>query len=283
MTAQDKIDEAAARGTSARNKTALAIRDAVPQIGNRLPVYMPRGTAERYAAIAIDTYIGSPSLQRCSPQSIVRGVVLAAEYGLALDGVLGHAYLVPYSIKGVMTAQFQIGYRGLVELMYRTKVVELVNSDVVCENDPLWDWEQGTNAYLRHRPSADRGKPEGKSDGGTRLHAYALAKMPGGHSFVVLNESDVLEHRACSKAYQRNPGESIWKKWPDIAWKKSAVRELSKSVPMATEVFADVRRAATMDEKMERGEVAIVDAEVVDVPPEAEPTGDRPPGPGEGE
>ena len=128
---QDKIDSAVGNGNARGADVSLAIKRAVPQVARRLPAFLgdQMAVAERYAAIAVGTIMDSPGLRDCTPASIVRGVIRAAEYGLALDGVLGHAYLVPYAVKGVKTAQFQIGYRGLVELMYRTGMWASIAAD----------------------------------------------------------------------------------------------------------------------------------------------------------
>lgn len=280
MTAQDKIDEQAARSSRADTQLATMVKGATPAIARRLPRFLAtEGKAEQMAAIALDTVMQSAALRRCSAQSIVRGIMLASEYGLAIDGVQGHAYLVPYKVKGVETAQFQIGYRGLVELMYRTEAWESVNADVVTASD-AFDFEQGTTPFLKHKRALERrGAPGGKSEGGTRIAAYAIAYPKGGGvpTFVVLSEEDVLEHRRASKAYAYNPGESIWKKYPDVAWCKSALRELSKTVAMATDKSALLRKAAVMDERSEK-EPEIVDAEIVAEEPQ--PPSDEPP-PGE--
>ena len=262
MTAQDKIDSVASRAGAGRNALALAVRDAVPQIARRLPAFLgqPQAVAERYAAIAVGMLSDNPYLSTCTPASIVRGVIRAAEYGLALDGVLGHAYLVPYNVKGVKVAQFQLGYRGLVELMYRTGQWASISAEVVREGDAL-SYSLGTNPFLNHVPPlVGRGE---------RIGVYAVAHPTGGGvpTFVLLARDAVETHRAASKAWQNNPKDSIWEKYPDVAWRKSAIRELSKSVSMATERHSLVRQAAVVDERIDAGDPTIVDAEVDDEPP----------------
>lgn len=256
QTPQQKIDDAVGRVAQTRGTLALSIRDAVPQIERRLPSFLAKGTAERYAAIALSTVQASPGLARCTPASIVRGVVRAAEYGLALDGVMGHAYLVPYKIKGVDTAQFQIGYRGLVELMYRTGFWASVNANVVREGD-FFDYDEGTSSFLKHKRTFGQR--------GDMYAVYAIAHPTNGGpaTFKILDEDQVLHHRAASKAYSYKPAESIWEMHPETAWCKSALRELSKSVAMATDKHSALRKAAILDEQIDRGEVVDADGETV--------------------
>lgn len=255
--AQEKIDEAVQRASKSSDAVGLAVRDCVPQIQRRLPPFLPAGTAERFAAVALSTIQATQALRDCTPKSIVRGVITAAGYGLAVDGVLGHAYLVPYKIRGVPTAQFQIGYRGLVELMLRTGLYTSVHADVVFEAD-TFDHEWGTSPRLRHVRAL-------KGERGERFAAYAIVHPTEGvPTFVVLSEADVLRHRDCSKAYQFKPNESIWKLHPDVAWRKSAVRELSKNVALATDHHKSIRGAAIIDEKIDSGEVVDVEGEEVE-------------------
>lgn len=248
MTAQDKINEVAERAARSSNSLALAIRDAVPQITRRLPAFMPPATAERYAAIAMSTVQANPGLRQCTQASIVRGVIRASEYGLALDGELGHAYLVPYNERGVMVAKFQFGYRGLIELMYRTGMWVSFAGDVVCEGD-LFDYRKGSKPFIDHKPALN-----GR---GEQYATYAMVYPVNGGipTFELLNEEDVLKHRAASKMFAHNPKASIWTTHPKRAWIKSAVRELSKSVAMATERHDIVYKAVNLDERIDRGEI----------------------------
>lgn len=259
-TAQEKVDEVTRRAKS----SALVLREnfekALPAIQRRLPQYLPPGSAERFAAIAVGTIQQNEALRRCSTQSLVRGVLQAAEYGLTVDGVLGHAYLVPYKIKGVSTAQFQIGYRGLFELIYRTGLWVSGTANIVCEGD-VFDWDEGSQPFLKHKRAFGVGR-------GDAFAAYAIVhpKGDGPSTFRILDEERILEHRACSKAWAHDQKQgsknSIWTTHPEIAWQKSAVRELSKHVALATEHHEVIRRAAVLDERIDQGDDSVIDAEL---------------------
>lgn len=264
MDAQAKVDQAVAKQRRAGTGLVVAVKEAVPQIQRRLPNFMQsEGTASRLAAIALDTVMGSASLRECTAASIVKGIITAAEYGLALDGVMGHAYLVPYNIKGIKTAQFQTGYRGLVELMYRTGFWQSIKACVVRGDDDIFDFREGTTPYIDHKAKLDSDQ--------VMVATYAIAFPKEGSipTFALLGEKAVLKHRDSSKAFARNPKDSIWTTHPEWAWKKSAVRELSKTVAMATDKHDVVRAAAVLDERIDEG-VMVIDAEgeVIDGPPE---------------
>ena len=71
---------------------------------------------------------------------------------------LGQAYLIPYNNKGVMECQFQIGYKGLIDLSYRNPQMQIISAQAVYEND-VFEYELGLNPKLEHRPALeDRGE-----------------------------------------------------------------------------------------------------------------------------
>lgn len=51
--------------------------------------------------------------------SFLAALMNAAQLGLEPNTPLGQAYLIPYKNKSVLECQFQIGYKGLIDLAYR--------------------------------------------------------------------------------------------------------------------------------------------------------------------
>ena len=77
------------------------------------------GTEKKAAAFAssvISIATGSPQLRDCNPTTILGAAMVAATLDLPIVPTLGMAYIVPY--KG--QCQFQIGYKGLIELAERS-------------------------------------------------------------------------------------------------------------------------------------------------------------------
>ena len=54
---------------------------------------------------------------------------------LSLSKSLGYAYVIPYKNKGKMEAQFQIGWKGLVQLAQRSGLYKIINADVIYEGE----------------------------------------------------------------------------------------------------------------------------------------------------
>lgn len=71
----------------------------------------------------------SVSLQECVPMSLIYAGLKATALNLPLDPNLGFAYVIPYknNKKGITEAQFQIGYKGLIQLAIRTGQYLLLN------------------------------------------------------------------------------------------------------------------------------------------------------------
>lgn len=78
----------------------------------------------------------SPSLIGADPSSIVGSAVVAATMDLPIDPNLGFAYIVPYNDKNKgKVAQFQMGYKGFIQLAMRSGQYKTINATPVYEGD----------------------------------------------------------------------------------------------------------------------------------------------------
>lgn len=73
----------------------------------------------------------SDLLAKTDPATIYHAACLAATLKLPINPALGFAYIVPYKGK----AQFQIGYKGLIQLAIRTCVYETISVSEIYENE----------------------------------------------------------------------------------------------------------------------------------------------------
>ena len=89
--------------------------------------------AADFKTAIITLYNTSDSLKRCSPAGIIQAGLNAVKYNFPLDNGLGFCYVVPY--KGF--AQFQIGWRGYVQLAQRTGQYLCINVTEVKEGEYL--------------------------------------------------------------------------------------------------------------------------------------------------
>lgn len=78
----------------------------------------------------------SPNLKDCEPMSIVSAAVVAATLDLPIDPNLGQSYIVPYNDKKKgKIAQFQLGYKGFVQLAMRSGQYKTINATEVYEGE----------------------------------------------------------------------------------------------------------------------------------------------------
>lgn len=151
---------AAEKAVTETKKQPQTLKDYVRvmegQFARALPKVM---TPERFTRIALSALSNTPKLMECTRNSFLGALMNAAQLGLEPNTPLGQAYLIPYENrkKGVTECQFQIGYKGLLDLCYRSGEVASVQAQVVYENDKFeYDLASIRSwcTYLRSRTAA---------------------------------------------------------------------------------------------------------------------------------
>ena len=92
-------------------------------------------TPERFTRMVLSAISTNKQLGACTPSSFLGAMMSAAQLGLEPNTPLRQAYILPYKNKGVLEAQFQLGYKGLIDLAYRSGEVEVVQAHIIYEND----------------------------------------------------------------------------------------------------------------------------------------------------
>lgn len=68
-------------------------------------------------------------LQECKPESVLSAAITAASMDLPINPNLGFAYIIPYRNKdGGYDAQFQMGYKGFIQLAQRSGDYRTINA-----------------------------------------------------------------------------------------------------------------------------------------------------------
>ena len=196
------------------------------EIAKALPSVM---TPERFTRIVLSTLSSNPKLAQCTPNSFLASMMTAAQLGVEPNTPLGQAYLIPYRNHGTMECQFQIGYKGLIDLAYRSGEVTLVQAHEVCENDDF-TYSFGLNPDLHHIPAT--------GDRGEVTQYYAIWKgKNGGFGFEVMSREDVEKHgKRFSKSYNNSP----WQTNFDEMAKKTVLKKALKYAPMKTDFVTAV-------------------------------------------
>lgn len=182
--------------------------------------------ADYMIRVAMSSIRKTPELLKCTEQSLIDSVSQCSILGLVPDGVLGHAYLLPYKNKGRTDVQLIVGYKGYVDLIMRSGHVKSIIARCAY-SDELFEVEYGTHENITHIPKQP-------SERGELTATYAVAKMQNDeYIFVVLYKEDIAKVKAVSKSAHSEY--SPWQKWEDRMWEKSAIRRLAQMLPTSHE------------------------------------------------
>ena len=209
----------------AKKDTSLKglIRAMEPQIKNALPTVM---TPERFTRIVLTALSSNPKLGQCTPNSFLGAMMQAAQLGVEPNTPLGQAYLIPYRNKGTLECQFQLGYKGLIDLAYRSGAVQSIQAHEVHENDEF-EYSYGIDGTIRHKPAL--------KDRGPVIAYYGVWKTKdGGYGYEVMSVDDVISVRdQYSKA--EDSKFSPWATNFDAMAKKTVLKRALKYAPLKTE------------------------------------------------
>lgn len=210
------------------------VKSMEAEIAKALPSVI---TPERFSRIVLTALSANPKLQECSPQSFLGAMMTAAQLGVEPNTALGQAYLIPFKNKGVMECQFQLGYKGLIDLAYRSGEVSNIQAMEVYEND-TFEFEYGLEPKLRHVPA--------KTNRGDVIYYYAIFKMKdGGYNFAVMSVDDAIAH---GKKFSKNYSFGPWQTNFDEMAKKTVLKKVLKYAPLKS----DFVRAVAQDETIKK-------------------------------
>lgn len=208
------------------------IRKMESGIAKALPTVI---TPERFTRMVLSAVSANKKLGECTPDSFLGAMMQAAQLGLEPNTPLGQAYLIPYRVNGTLKCQFQLGYKGLIDLAYRSGDVSIIQAHTVYAND-TFSYQLGLEPELVHKPAmTDRGDP---------IAFYAVFRTKsGGYGFEVMSVEDVRNHaQQYSKSYKDGPWQTNFEEMA----KKTVLKRALKYAPLKSEFV----RAVAADESV---------------------------------
>ena len=225
-----------ANGLKALKEMLMSI-EFESEVSIRLPATMD---APRFIHVFFDAARKDPKLQACTLASWANCVFDAAAMGLAPDA-RGAIYLVPRGRDLTLV----IGYRGFIDLLYESGVVEKIFAKTVLKGE-AFTWRQavggGHEAYIDHGPA-----PDGKTGEAVTYYAAAILAETQQVMFEIMTvaEGKTIQAQATS---QNSPA---WKNNFDEMAKKTVLRRLMKPLPTrrgsAAENLATIQEYDNMD------------------------------------
>ncbi|MEG2286073.1 MAG: recombinase RecT [Eubacterium sp.] len=227
-----KIQTATTNKPTAQKKDMTMVdyvKAMAPAVEKALPRVM---TPERFTRITMTALSSNPKLQETTPQSFMGAMMTAAQLGLEPNTPLGQAYLIPFKNKGKLECQFQLGYKGLIDLAYRSGQVTSIQAHAVYEKD-YFDFEYGLEPKLKHIPTKDAEK-------GDPIWFYAVFNTKdGGYGFEIMSIEDIRAH-ATKYSQSFSSAYSPWSKNFEEMAKKTVLKKVLKYAPLKTDFIREI-------------------------------------------
>lgn len=170
--------------------------------------------AGAFSASVLSLVNATPALQEADPMTILGAAMTAAAMKLPINPNLGFAYIIPYKNRGRMEAQFQMGWKGFVQLAMRTGQYRTINAGPVYDGQ-IEDIDFITGEIVRGRKKSD-----------TVIGYVAYFQLVNGFSKTLyMSKEDCMKHaQEFSKSYKYGGG--VWKTNFDAMATKTVLKQL---------------------------------------------------------
>ena len=194
---------------------------------------------QRFISSIVSAVNANESLKKCTPQSIFSAALLGESLKLSPSPQLGQYYLVPFNSKEGKIAQFQLGYKGYIQLAIRSGQYKKLNVLAIKEGE-LVRFDPLTEEIEVNLIEDEEVREEAKTTG-----YYAMFEYTNGFRKAIYWSKKKMEAHAkkYSKSYCKSS--SVWQTNFDAMAYKTMLRQLiSKwgimSIDMVSALDADM-------------------------------------------
>lgn len=239
---KNKLQKVQNNNSSAVGSTVKGLLNS-DQIKKRFEEVLDR-RAPQYMSSIINLVNSDTNLQKCDPMSVISACMVAATLDLPVDKNLGYAWVVPYGNR----AQFQLGYKGYIQLALRTAQYKAINVIEVHEGE-LIKWNPLTEELVIDFEQK-------KSDAIIGYAGY-FELLNGFRKAVYWSKEQIEKHR-----HKFSKSDFGWKNDYDAMAKKTVIRNmLSKwgilSVEMQKAYSEDIETAQQSNNEVTTDNVII--------------------------
>lgn len=183
----------------------------------------------------------NPGLQECEPKSIFNAALLGESLNLSPSPQLGQYYLVPFNNKNGKQAQFQLGYKGYIQLAIRSGQYKKLNVLAIKKGE-LINYDP-----LNEEIEVNLIDDEVEREETETIGYYAMFEYTNGfRKSIYWSKPKMIKHaEKYSAGYKAHKGYTFWEKDFDGMAYKTMLRQLiSKwgimSVEMQTAFESDM-------------------------------------------
>ena len=190
----------------------------------------------------INVVNGNQALQEVNPNTVLMSAAIAATLDLPINPNLGFAAIVPYKEKGQAVAQFQMMWRGFVQLAQRSGQYRTLNTTEVYEGEI-----KRQNRFTGEIEFDPDGR---KSDKIIGYVAY-MSLLNGFEKYFYMSREECEKHaKRYSKTYQKGYGK--WKDDFDAMAKKTVLKLLISKYGIMS---VDMQKAVEFDQSTVQGDI----------------------------
>lgn len=228
--------------------SAFMTQDAVK---NKINQMVGGKDGQRFITAIISAVNTNPELAACDKNSIVSAALLGESLKLSPSPQLGQYYMVPYNDtkRGCKVAQFQLGYKGYVQLAIRSGYYKKINVLAIKEGE-LVKFDP-----LEEEIEVDLIDDEQEREQAETIGYYAMFEYHNGFRKAIYWSREKMEAHAnqYSKGYKARKGYTFWEKDFDGMAYKTMLRQLiSKWGIMSIELQSAIEKdAAVIGEDMQ--------------------------------
>ena len=257
----------AARKDQKVGLTAYLTQDAVKDQINKV---VGGKNGQRFMSAIISAVNTNPALQECTNSSILSGALLGESLNLSPSPQLGHYYLVPFNDKNKgKVAQFQLGYKGYIQLAIRSGQYKKLNVLAIKEGeleffDPL-------NEEIKINLMVDKWDERESAE---TIGYYAMFELTNGFRKAIYWSKKQMENHALkySQGYRAKKGYTFWEKNFDGMAYKTMLRQLiSKWGIMSIDLQSAFENDMTFTDESGKVNYVEADDDVIDYEPVEQP------------
>lgn len=204
------------------NKTTFSQFMASPVVVNKVNNIVGGKDGQRFITAIVSAVSTNAALSECSQSSILSAALLGESLKLSPSPQLGQYYMVPFNTKNGKVAQFQLGYKGYIQLAIRSGYYKKLNVLAIKEGE-LIRYDPLNEEIEVHLIDNELEREKTKTIG-----YYAMFEYTNGFRKTMYWSKEKMEAHALkySKGYQAKKGYTFWEKDFDSMAYKTMLRQL---------------------------------------------------------